>query len=375
MRFAASVRRCGNTIASYQRGGSAIKSRIAWWGSHNKPSVLIAAFGVTFGLIVADTITRVELNVAAIYGLPLVLVAAMRNRRLLWLLTALLTFATFVVYALKIPEGEFTLHETFFVNRVLAAIAFVLTAGLLHTWMTSTEISESRVRQIKEQENKIEAAKIARRLVEAQEAERRVLANELHDLVGQNLTGLSINLTIVKNQLSTSEVAEIGIRLADSLALVEETIESIRNVMAELRPAVLEDYGLAAGLRWYAQQFTRRTGVETAVMEHGPNRRLPTVAEAALFRIAQEALANTAKYAQARKAVVTLRTTPQAVCLVIGDDGSGFDTAATQQPVRDHGWGLMIMRERAAAVGAQLRVESKPGSGTQVIVTLRVDAP
>jgi signal transduction histidine kinase len=370
MPFAASLRRCGALAVAYQRRGSAIKSRIACWGSHNRPVVVVAVFGIAIGLVIADAITRVELNVPTAYVLPLVLAAPARNRRLLWSITALLTVATFVVYALKIPAGEFTFYESFFVNRVLAAMAFVLTAGLLHIWMVSAATNETRARQIEEQDHKIEAAKGARRLVEVQETERRALASQLHDLVGQNLAGLSINLNIVKSQLAPTEDNRIGARLNDSLALVEETIESIRDVMAELRPAVLDDYGLTAGLRWYAEKFTKRTGLPTAVIEQGSSRRLPPAVEAALFRIAQEALANTAKYAEARKTVVALATTDQSVRLVIEDDGRGFDPSTTRQPVRDHGWGLMIMRERAAAVGADLTVESELGRGTHVIVTL-----
>ena len=375
MPFAASLRNCGGLAASYQHRGSAIRSRIASWWFHNEPIVVIAVFAISLGLIVADATTPVELNLPTAYALPLVLAAAARNRRLLWFFTALLTVATFVVYAWKIPAGEFTLREAFFVNRMLAATAFVVTAGLLHLWIASAETSETRAWQIKEQDHKLEAAKATRRLVEVQETERRALASQLHDLVGQNLAGLSINLNIVKSQLALAEGSRIGARLNDSLALVEETIESIRDVMAELRPAVLDDYGLTAGLRWYAEKFTNRTGVPTEVIERGPSRRLAPAAEVAFFRIAQEALANTAKYAEARKAVVALATTDDSVCLVVEDDGRGFDPTTTRQPVRDHGWGLMIMRERAEAVGAQLRVESEPGSGTHVIVTLRGGAP
>lgn len=337
--------------------------------------VVVAAVGISLALIIADAITPVELNLPTAYALPLVLAAATRNRRLLWFFTALLTIATFVVYALKLPAGEFTLREAFFVNRMLAAMAFVITAGLLHVWMASAETSETRARQIKEQDHKLDAAKATRRLIEVQESERRALASQLHDLVGQNLAGLSINLNIVKSQLALAEGSQIGARLNDSLGLVEETIESIRDVMAELRPAVLDDFGLAAGLRWYADKFTKRTGVPTAVIEQGLSRRLALAAEGAFFRIAQEALANTAKHAEARNAVVSLATMDESVRLVVEDDGRGFDPNTTRQPVREHGWGLMIMRERAAAVGAQLTVRSEPGSGTHVVVTLKIGTP
>lgn len=215
---------------------------------------------------------------------------------------------------------------------------------------------------------------VSQRLVEVQETERRVLANALHDLVGQKLTALNINLNIVKSQSVATMSSQMDARLEDSLKLVEETIESIRNVMAELRPAVLDDYGLAAGLRWYAAQFSERTAVATKVIEQCPGRRLPASVEKALFRIAQEALANVAKYARVSEVTLEFASTADVSRLTIADDGCGFDPSACQQPAKDHGWGLMIMRERAAAVGAELAVESALGRGTRVVVTLRDDA-
>jgi len=210
----------------------------------------------------------------------------------------------------------------------------------------------------------------SRRLVEVQEAERRALASALHDLVGQNLTALSINLTIVKSEVADRSEPRTAARLEDSLALVEETIESIRDVMTELRPALLDDYGLAAVLRWYAEQFARRTGVATTVIENGDCRRLPPATEEALFRIAQEALANVAKYAHAGKARVTVSNGDDGFELTIADEGCGFDVTCQESPSAHHGWGLTIMRERAAAAGARLVVESAVGCGTSVRVSL-----
>ena len=336
-----------------------------------RTALLVAVFAVTLGLIAIDVVTWVELDVAAIFGLPLLLVGPTRSRRLLWSLTALLTITTFAVYAIQIPEGAFTWKETFFVNRVLDVVELLLIAALLHFRMVAADTSDAQARLIAHQNEKLEAAKVSRRLVEVQETERRVLANDLHDLVGQKLTALNINLNIVKIESAPTMAAGIGARLNDSLKLVEETIESIRNVMAELRPAVLDDYGLTPVLRWYGEQFVKRTGVLTTVIEQGPTRRLPPAVEEALFRIAQEALTNVAKYARAGKVIVTFDTTSDVSRLTIADDGCGFDSSAWKQPAKDHGWGLMIMRERAAAVGAELSVESAPGRGTRVIVTFR----
>ena len=323
--------------------------------------------------MVADFTTWIELDVAAIYGIPLVLAGAARSRTLLWILTGVLFATTFVVYALQIPPGAFAFNEIFFVNRVLSAVSLLLLAGLLHIWMRSAETRAAQAQLIKDQGEKLQIAKVSRRMVEVQEADRREVANRLHDLVGQKLTALSINLNIVKGQLLPGQAAPIGHRLDDALRLVEETTESIRDVMAELRPAVLDDFGLAAVLRWYAGQFTERTGVATSVVEQGTGRRLSPAAEHALFRMAQNALTNVAKHARADKAVVTLCTTPRATRLCIADNGIGFDPMALRQPALDHGWGLMIMRERAAAIGAELTIESAPGHGAKVVVTLNED--
>jgi signal transduction histidine kinase len=331
---------------------------------HNR-TLLFAVFAVTSGLIIADAITWIDLDVSTIYSFPLLLAGATRSRRLLWMLAALLTIATFVVYAVQIPSGTFTLHETFFINRMLDVVTLLLIAWGLNIWMNSVDISEAQARLLKAQDAKIETAKISMRLVDVQEAERRALANELHDLVSQKLAALSINLNIVKGQLLPSQPARIDSPLENSLALVEEITVSIRDVMAELRPAVLDDFGLAPALHWYAEQFAKRTGVPTTVTEQGPTRRLVPAAEEALFRIAQEALANLAKYARAQKAMVTLEVTPHAASLTIADDGCGFDPAAGGPPTMGHGWGLMIMRERAVAVGAQLSIESASGRGTR----------
>lgn len=356
-------------------GDSAINSGFFAPRSRNHRIVLYTVvFAITLALVIADFMTWIELDVATIFGLPLVLAGPARSRSLLWLLTGLLIVTTFAVYVVQAPAGSFTLREPFFVNRVLNAVSLLLLGGLLHIWMRSAATNEAQARLIREQNDKLQAARVSRRMAEVQEAERRDVANHLHDLVGQKLTAISINLNILKAQLPRQEGSPVGVRLDDSLRLVEETTESIRDVMAELRPAVLDDFGLAAALRWYVGQFTSRTGVATTLVEVGAGRRLPPIAEHALFRMAQNALANVAKHAQAHAAVVTVRTDAQATCLSVDDNGKGFDPSSVHQPSRDHGWGLMILRERAAAIGAKLSIESAPGHGTRIVVTLQRDA-
>jgi PAS domain S-box-containing protein len=206
------------------------------------------------------------------------------------------------------------------------------------------------------------------RLAEVEESERRRLARELHDRVGQSLTALGINLNILRGQFPLKAAGKSTDRLEDSLRLVEETIGSIRNVMTDLRPPVLDDYGLVAALRWYGTQFSTRTGVPTQVRGEEPTPRLPPDMETGLFRIAQEALTNVSKHARATQIRITLETGADNVRLTIADDGVGFDPKLLREHGEGSGWGLINIRERAEALGGKLQVDTALGKGTRISV-------
>ena len=208
---------------------------------------------------------------------------------------------------------------------------------------------------------------LAARLEEIEEAERRQLARELHDQVGQGLTALSINLNLIREELSPESAARADGRLADSLTLLEELGKRIRDVMANLRPAVLDDYGLLAALRWYGDRVSARTGLKV-VVEGDEEPHLPSVVETTLFRIAQEALNNAVKHAQASRVIVALERKDNEMHLTITDDGVGFDLRSPRRPGAEGGWGVLTMRERALAVDGNLHIESQPGEGTRVVV-------
>jgi signal transduction histidine kinase len=206
------------------------------------------------------------------------------------------------------------------------------------------------------------------RLSEVTEDERQRLACELHDQVGQNLTALGINLSIVRTQIPAEMAPRVSSRLEDSLALVEETAERIRDLMADLRPPVLDDYGLLAALRWHGEQFARRTDITVDVIGEEPAPRLPAHVEEALFRIAQEALTNVAKHSGAEHATVKVDMDSQTLRLVVTDHGIGFESAQLDASMVSQGWGLLSMTERAEAVGGRCQIKSGPGQGTRVIV-------
>lgn len=209
---------------------------------------------------------------------------------------------------------------------------------------------------------------LATRLAEVEVAERKRLARELHDQVGQNLTALALNLNLIASQVSARAPDALRSRLNDSLTLLEETTGRIRDVMADLRPPVLEDYGLMAALRRYGEQFGERTGISVSVRGNDSSPRLSPHVESALFRIAQEALTNVVKHAQAKAASVALQVIEGRVRLEIQDDGIGFHDASSAAPAPRRGMGMMSMTERADSVGGTCHIHSLPGEGTQVIV-------
>jgi two-component system sensor histidine kinase UhpB len=205
-------------------------------------------------------------------------------------------------------------------------------------------------------------------LAEAEDTERQRLANELHDKVGQNLTALGLNLNIIQEMLPGDTSNQVRIRLDDSHVLVEQTAEQIRDVMANLRPPVLDDYGLLAALRWYAGKFTQRTNITITVEGKESVPRLTIRVENALFRIAQEALTNVAKHAKATQVLVKLHIMEDSLKLIVDDDGIGLTPEFSDDPTCNQGWGILTMAERAESIGGSFRIESSPNHGTRVIV-------
>src|SRR6266849_10730393 len=214
----------------------------------------------------------------------------------------------------------------------------------------------------------------SRRLVEVQEAERRLLARELHDRVGQNLTALGINLSIVAGGLPAGSKPELAGRLEECSSLVEGTVDAMRNVMAELRPHALDDYGLPAALRSLATGFSHRTGIQVAFEGDAPGADLPKPVDLAMFRIAQEALNNVAKHSNAQRVEIAIRRVNGLATLSVRDDGIGFDPKRIDRSNREAGWGLLIMRERAEAVGAQFSLKAGLRTGVQVLVEYHVSS-
>ncbi len=233
------------------------------------------------------------------------------------------------------------------------------------------EIAERRrtEKALRKSEKQLRA--LAARIQEVQETERKHLAQELHDRVGQSLSALNLNLSVITSQLSNESNTKIGGRLQDSMSLVEETTVHIRDVMAELHPQVLDDYGLLAALRWYCEPFSDRTGIDVEIYGEELSSRLSPVIESIFFRIAQEALTNVAKHSGASLAAVTLEDVEEHLRMTVEDNGRGFNLTARNRSKEQAGWGLTTMKERAATLGGWVRVESEQGKGTKIITEFR----
>ena len=209
---------------------------------------------------------------------------------------------------------------------------------------------------------------LSARLAEVEEAERQHLARVLHDQVCQGLTALGLTLTLLQAQMPRKAAAALRDRLAAALTLVEQTGETIRDVMVELRPPMLDDYGLLSALHWYGVEFFAKTGISVQVQGQEAAPRLAPPVELALFRIVQEAMNNVAQHARASRVELAEAERNGTVRLVIADNGVGFDQERLGQPEGRHRLGLMTMDERAAAAGGRCRIESQPGQGTRVVV-------
>ncbi len=207
---------------------------------------------------------------------------------------------------------------------------------------------------------------LSRRLLDAQEAERRNIARELHDEIGQALTAMKINLQSVRQLV---DVPALLPYLEENIGIVDRTLQQVRDLSLDLRPSMLDDLGLVAALRWYVDRQSRLAGFEARFTADLNNIRLPPDLETACFRVTQEALTNVVRHAQAQRVRVSLQYRDDMLYLIIRDDGVGFDLRDAQtRAMRGACSGLLGMQERVLFAGGQIEITSTPQRGTEIWV-------
>lgn len=215
--------------------------------------------------------------------------------------------------------------------------------------------------------------RLSEQLVRTQESERRQIARELHDEIGQSLTAAQLNLQVM---IGLGDLSELPTRLADSLNLIDRVLQQVRALSLDLRPSMLDDLGLAPALRWYVKRQAERAGFSAEFSSDQIHERFAPDLETTCFRIGQEAVTNIVRYAQARHVIVRLEQQDQILHMTISDDGVGFDVeAALARAASGGSMGLISMNERAGLLGGRLHFESAPERGTTVSVQLPLAMP
>jgi two-component system sensor histidine kinase UhpB len=208
----------------------------------------------------------------------------------------------------------------------------------------------------------------ATQILTAQEQERKRIARELHDETSQVLTSLLISLKVLEEAIVSEETRQ---RVEETRSLVHQTLRAIRNLSIDLRPSALDDLGLLPALRWYIKEYQQKCKIEVEFSATNFKERLPSELETALYRIVQEALTNTAKYARATKVRVHVVEEDGSVSATISDNGQGFDAQTILKlPWQERGLGLAGMHERAALLDGSLIITTEPGKGTTIEATL-----
>jgi signal transduction histidine kinase len=274
----------------------------------------------------------------------------------------------------QLDAGRARVEETFRQSRRRLAFTIVLTIGLgllLATFAMRKILgleNETAGHYTEMSKARAELQQLSARLVQAQEDERRSISRELHDEVGQSLTGVLVEMANVSTLIRARELDAVSEKAAEVKRLLEDSIKVVRNMALLLRPSMLDDLGLVPALEWQAREVSKRDGVWVEVDAGAVPEDLPEEHKTCIYRVVQEALHNIVQHAAAHKVKVTVRQEQDRIALAIEDDGRGFDSQ------RQKGMGLVGMEERVRHLGGTFDVLSRPGAGTVLKVSLPLPA-
>jgi PAS domain S-box-containing protein len=243
--------------------------------------------------------------------------------------------------------------------------------GRIIRWYgTNTDIEERKQAEKELEQATDQSRALSRRLFQIQEEERRHLARELHDEIGQTLTAAKINTEMLRAAVPP----DLAPRLNENAAILDRLLQQTRQISLDLRPPLLDDLGLVPALRWYVNQQAERAGLEGKFSADPLADDVPPHIQIAGFRLAQEAITNVVRHAQARTLLVEVGRAGTSLRLMVRDDGKGFDVAAAEaRAEQGASLGLLGMKERAALAGGRVRIISCPGNGATVEILLFLD--
>jgi two-component system sensor histidine kinase UhpB len=221
--------------------------------------------------------------------------------------------------------------------------------------------------------NRAQLRRLSGQVLSAQEDERKRIARELHDDTSGALARVLLNIEMCE-ELVPDGWRELREKMRGTRILAEQTLENVRKMIFGLRPTLLDDLGLAAAVRWYAKSNLEPLGIQVQFEASNDLGRASATLETAMFRIAQEAITNVLRHAEARHVNIQLVRTLTHLALIVQDDGCGFDArAAAHEAVTDQRWGLFGVRERVALLGGTFDIESSVGKGTALKVELPIE--
>lgn len=267
-------------------------------------------------------------------------------------------------------RGESTRYEWRYSGRIFENLAEPLRnrhGEIVGVVNLGIDVSEQRRAAAELEASRQRLRNLSAAMHEIEEQQRRRIAREVHDELGQPLTALRLELGLLKNELGQRTSTAQAARIATMFDLIDETLAKVREVAMQLRPAVLDDFGFRAAIEHELRTLEQRSGIATSLEMKPPSLELPPDRAAALFRIVQEALTNVARHANARNVSVIVEQLDDVIRLEVSDDGIGMnvrDVNATSA------LGLLGIRERAYAIGGEAVFESAEGRGTSVIVSI-----
>ncbi len=275
----------------------------------------------------------------------------------------------------QLDAGKLAVQQTFrrFRSRLIVTLSATIGLGLMLAIFSTRKILDLEDRTARHyteiSQARAELKQLSARLLEAQEEERRLISRELHDEVGQSLTGVLVEMANLSNLIRNREENALPQKAEEIKRQLEQSISVVRNMALLLRPSMLDDLGLVPALQWQAREASKRSGIRVKVAADQVSDDLTEDHRTCIYRIVQEALHNIVQHANARNVTITVEQDAEQLLLSIQDDGRGFN------PQQERGMGMIGMEERVSALGGRLTIKSTSGVGTELRAALPLAQP